>query len=227
MAVAVDRSPEARVKRKPHIFLSHSAKDKSFVRELAEQLNLLGIDAWFDEWDLQVGDSLYTAISQALETSRFVAIIISQNFLESKWAIDEMNLALSRERRERRSLILPLLIGDVHKPPFIEDRIHLDFRSDYYHALTRLAGMVHGISNIRIEDAIQKAKPRKLKGVEYALEYAGVELRIVLDSADCDEILRAGGQLEDGTIVFDVEEILETPELSGRVRALLEKWRNE
>lgn len=161
MAVAIDRSPAARVKRKPHVFLSHSAKDKSFVRELAKQLNQLGIDAWLDEWELQVGDSLYTTISQALESSQYVAIVISQNFLESKWAIDEMNQALSRERREGRSMILPLLIGDVKKPPFVEDRIHLDFRSDYYPALTRLAGMVHGISKIRIEDAIQKAKPQE------------------------------------------------------------------
>jgi len=40
------------------VFLSHSAKDKPVVRELAERLRKDGLKVWFDEWVLKPGDSI-------------------------------------------------------------------------------------------------------------------------------------------------------------------------
>ena len=40
------------------VFLSHSAKDKTVVRPLAERLRADGVKVWFDEWVLQPGDSI-------------------------------------------------------------------------------------------------------------------------------------------------------------------------
>jgi hypothetical protein len=40
------------------VFLSHSAKDKSVVRELAERLRTEGLSVWFDEWEIQGGHSI-------------------------------------------------------------------------------------------------------------------------------------------------------------------------
>ena len=51
------------------VFLSHSAKDKSVVRPLAERLRGDGLKVWpvppkprgvggFDEWDIKPGDSI-------------------------------------------------------------------------------------------------------------------------------------------------------------------------
>lgn len=43
----------------PIVFISHSSKDKyRFVKGLAEQLISRGIDAWYDDWELEFGDSL-------------------------------------------------------------------------------------------------------------------------------------------------------------------------
>lgn len=33
------------------VFISHSAKDKPVVRELAERLKRDGLRVWFDEWE--------------------------------------------------------------------------------------------------------------------------------------------------------------------------------
>jgi len=38
------------------VFLSHSAKDKAVVRELAERLREAGLRLWFNEWVLKPGD---------------------------------------------------------------------------------------------------------------------------------------------------------------------------
>jgi len=45
------------------IFLSHSAKDKSVVRSLADRLRGDGLKVWFDEWVLKPGDSMPRAKS--------------------------------------------------------------------------------------------------------------------------------------------------------------------
>ena len=38
------------------VFLSHSSKDKAIVRPLAERLRAHGLQVWFDEWELRLGD---------------------------------------------------------------------------------------------------------------------------------------------------------------------------
>ena len=38
-------------------FLSHSAKNKPGVRDLAERLAKDGLRVWFDEWEIRPGDN--------------------------------------------------------------------------------------------------------------------------------------------------------------------------
>ena len=40
------------------VFLSHSAKDKPVVRDVAEPLRKDGLRVWFDEWEIRPGDSI-------------------------------------------------------------------------------------------------------------------------------------------------------------------------
>jgi len=52
------------------VFLSHSAKDKTIVRAVAERLRADGLRVWFDEWVLKAGDSIPAKIEEGLEHSR-------------------------------------------------------------------------------------------------------------------------------------------------------------
>ena len=40
------------------VFLSHSAKDKAVVRQLAERLRQDGLKVWFDKWEIKAGDNI-------------------------------------------------------------------------------------------------------------------------------------------------------------------------
>lgn len=42
----------------PSLFLSHSSADKTFVEKLAKDLEGVGVNVWFDKWEIKVGDSL-------------------------------------------------------------------------------------------------------------------------------------------------------------------------
>ena len=48
------------------VFLSHSAKDKPVVRDVAERLKKDGLRVWFDEWEIRPGDSIPAKIEEGL-----------------------------------------------------------------------------------------------------------------------------------------------------------------
>jgi hypothetical protein len=43
------------------IFLSHASIDKPFVEKLAHDLKRLGINVWFDKWELKIGGQFHGA----------------------------------------------------------------------------------------------------------------------------------------------------------------------
>jgi TIR domain len=224
----IDRSVEARVHRKPDVFLSHSARDKEFVWSLAEDLAFCEVDSWLDQWELRPGESLHDVIGSALAASRFVAIVISANFSDSRWASDEMKQALARERRENTTVVVPIVAADASLPPFLEDKLYIDLRKDYYAGVVRLAALVHNIPSQHIEDAIRTIGPADVAGCVTTLRYAGVEPYVVMSKEDADVILQSGGQQHgDHKVRFSPEKVASNPMASPRLRGMMRRLRSE
>ena len=53
------------------VFLSHSAKDKAVVRDVAARLKQDGVRVWLDEEQIKPGDSIPAKIEDGLEHSPF------------------------------------------------------------------------------------------------------------------------------------------------------------
>ena len=124
-------------------FLSHSSKDKDFVRKVAEDLFINGYEVWFDEWELDWGDSLFEKIEEGIKESNFLIIVISSNSIKSRWVNNELKAALSNENESNTPFILPILYDDCEVPLFLKDKIYIDFRDDYD------KGIKSGISSIK------------------------------------------------------------------------------
>jgi len=62
------------------VFICHASEDKGFVRPLAVALRKLGVRVWFDEFEIEVGDSLSKKIDKGLAASRFGLVVLSQDF---------------------------------------------------------------------------------------------------------------------------------------------------
>lgn len=80
------------------MFLSHTAVDKDWVRTLGERLEREGIEdrgdsrrvkVFFDEWDINFGANIVNRLNDGLTRSRYLAAILSPEFLESSWANQE------------------------------------------------------------------------------------------------------------------------------------------
>jgi hypothetical protein len=228
MAVSVRRKAEARVQRHPDLFLSYSSRDKEFVRKLAEDLTFCQVDVWLDQWELQTGARLHEVIPDAVKESRFYTIVLSANSSRSDWVKKELRQARAREKDTGQIVVLPILIGRGVVSPLLKDRIYIDFRSDYYGALVKLAGVIHELTPFRINEAIQEVKPDSISGVIEALRYVGIEPYIVIGEDDFAEIAKArGSRTRAGRIRFSPGLVLSTPGISPRVRNLMSRLQSE
>jgi hypothetical protein len=114
------------------VFLSYSSADRQFVRGLRKKLMRDGFDGWVDEIEIKPGEAFWPTIAHALDSnvSRVIAII-SKNSVKSPWVQKELNLAMSREARDRQTLIIPMLIDSTPLPVTLTDKHYSDFRTPY------------------------------------------------------------------------------------------------
>ncbi|MFQ5927269.1 MAG: toll/interleukin-1 receptor domain-containing protein, partial [Terriglobia bacterium] len=73
-------------------FICHASEDKEdFVYSLAEALHAKGLRVWYDDFVLNVGDSLREAIDRGLARSRFGVVVLSPSFFARDWPKKELD----------------------------------------------------------------------------------------------------------------------------------------
>lgn len=93
------------------VFICHASEDKEAIaRPLAEFLQRLGVRVWYDEYKLEIGDSLSEAVDMGLASSRFGAVILSTSFFSKPWARRELAGLVSKEVASGK-VILPIWHG--------------------------------------------------------------------------------------------------------------------
>lgn len=94
---------------KPKVFISHASEDKKTVaRPLAKALRSRGVSVWFDEYSLNLGDSLRASIDEGLANAQFGIVILSPTFFSRKWPREELDGLTAREIVLRRKAIFPV-----------------------------------------------------------------------------------------------------------------------
>ena len=207
---------------KPDIFISHSSRDKAAASHLATTLNFCAVDVWLDDWELEVGQSLTDEISKAMDDSQFITILITENYNTTVWTKTEYKKAVAREQKEGRTVLLPLIVGEADIPDFLEDKIYIDLRTDYFSGIAQLVGMIHGLSKFRISRALADRKPEGVRDVWELLGSIGFEPYVVLGKDDFDEMLKHGGKLlREDYAEFYPAALLASAAVSEHVKALV------
>ena len=133
--------------KKWDVFISYASEDKQDVaRPLAHLLDSAGLRVWFDEFSLEVGDSLAEAIARGLAQARCGVAIISPAFMAKKWPRNELYALFSLEGPER-GLILPVWhkVGSVEVTefnPFLADRVALNTSAGLDHVARAIGSKV-------------------------------------------------------------------------------------
>jgi hypothetical protein len=89
-------------------FICHASEDKAaVVKPLAELLFKMGFYIWYDEFELEIGDSLRQSIDRGLLNSNYGIVILSKAFFIKNWPQYELNGLAAREL-DGKKVILPV-----------------------------------------------------------------------------------------------------------------------
>lgn len=136
------------------VFISHRSTDKEWVRHFAaelENVNVAGnrIRTWVDEAGIRPGQSITGEINKALETSRFVVLVLTPDYFQSPsgWTDAEWQSALFKDPAGRDGRVIPLLVKDCpYIPALLRHLNMIDFRDErgFQMALTKLVSAIAG-----------------------------------------------------------------------------------
>lgn len=133
------------IKYKYDVFLSHSSKNKVFVRQLDKKLRAIGIITFFDENDVPWGGNIPTTIEKSIDESKHMIVVITADSLGSEWVDLERCITTFNSPSGRKGSILPLLHKDCDKIPgslrilkFLSVRNNQEFEIEWPKIVSRL-----------------------------------------------------------------------------------------
>jgi TIR domain-containing protein len=151
------------------VFLSHSSKDKPAVRKLAERLKRDGVRVWLDEWKILPGDMIGLKIEEALEKSRSLILVMSENAVESDWVTLERHAAIFRDPANRHRRFIPLRLDDVDVGDMLRQFAYVDWRHPTDGEYAKLLAALRPAPSARNTNAVDEADPewaQKLDRIE-------------------------------------------------------------
>ena len=114
------------------LFLSHSSKDKSVVRELAERLRADGLRIWLDDWEIRPGDSIPAKIEEGLERSRTLVLCMSANSFGSEWGQLESGTFRFRDPLNKERRLIPLRLDNATIKGSLAQFLYIRWRPEDY-----------------------------------------------------------------------------------------------
>jgi hypothetical protein len=136
-------------------FICHASENKLDVaRPLAERLRAAGLDIWYDEFSLKLGDSLRESIDHGLADSRFGVVVLSPDFFAKRWPQAELSALFTKDLLGM-GVILPVW----HNITQSEVASHSPLLADRYAATTAdgLARVLEQVLDVIEPDQLHKA----------------------------------------------------------------------
>jgi uncharacterized protein YjbI with pentapeptide repeats len=94
-------------------FISYSSKDQEFAERLHADLRAKNVRCWFAPSDLKIGDRLRPSFDEAIRISDKLLLLLSESSAKSFWVTKEVDEALEKERREKRTVLFPIRLDDA------------------------------------------------------------------------------------------------------------------
>jgi Flp pilus assembly protein TadD len=102
------------------VFLSHSSKDKLFVRELHRRLSRDGVVCFFDEKSIEWGENFVVSLERGIDECGFFVAVLSPAFVQSKWVELERTSAMADDPAGLKRKMRPLLLRPCEVPRFLK-----------------------------------------------------------------------------------------------------------
>lgn len=182
------------------VFICHSSNDKErFVKKLAEKLLNDDFNVFYDDWELNYGDSLIKLFDRIDEADVFL-IIISKDSVESKWVKEELSAGFIRKIEEGTKVIPIIIDKGVDIPPSLKHikQCRINDIIDYEDVYKELCHSMWEISN----------KPQRGSRPNY-VSSKPIDGLNILDSLIIKEL---GNSLHSRSNMFSFDELVEFTE---------------
>jgi hypothetical protein len=123
------------------VFISHSRINKRRALRIASAVLNLGVQVWYDEWDILVGHNLADQIYAGIASSDYVLILLTRASVRSQWVKEELDFAKTQEIERRGTILVPLLCEDCEIPPALRSKVYADFRSSFDSGVRQLTSL--------------------------------------------------------------------------------------
>ncbi|XP_057693887.1 uncharacterized protein LOC130916852 [Corythoichthys intestinalis] len=111
-----------------HVFISYSSTDYQWTHALIEQLEAHGLHVCYHERDFTAGRTVLENMSECIQESQKVLLVLSSEFVRSRWCLLEANMSLFRDCLERKPLVPVLLEPGVCVPLHLCHLTYLEAR---------------------------------------------------------------------------------------------------
>jgi hypothetical protein len=137
----------------PTVFISYSWESdehKDWVRKLAHDLRANGVDAWLDQWEVELGDDVTKFMERGVSEADFVLLICTDSFggkanarsggVGYEQAIVTADILNSQPKRGRFVCALRSGTPSTAIPRYMQSRLFVDFQdaSEYEQSLGQL-----------------------------------------------------------------------------------------
>jgi transcriptional regulator with XRE-family HTH domain len=75
----------------PQLYFAHAHEDREMARPLAEKMMAQGIDVWFDQWEIKIGDSLRRKMESGLSTCTHFLVLLTPHSIGKPWVETEID----------------------------------------------------------------------------------------------------------------------------------------
>lgn len=94
-------------------FISYSSRDQKFAERLYADLQSKGVRCWYAPHDLKIGEKIRVGIDESIRVHDKLLLILSKNSIESEWVEKEVETAMEKERRQKRTILFPIRLDDA------------------------------------------------------------------------------------------------------------------
>ncbi|XP_061735662.1 uncharacterized protein LOC133538251 [Nerophis ophidion] len=116
LAAFTDAPPALKEGETFHVFISYSSTDHQWTHSLIDQLEAGGLQVCYHERDFTPGRTVLENMSECIQESQKVLLVLSSEFVRSRWCLLEANMSLFRDCLERKPIVPVLLEPGVCVP---------------------------------------------------------------------------------------------------------------
>ncbi len=107
-------------------FISYTGTDVKHATWIAKILEEENYSVTIQEWDFQAGDNFISKINESLIECKKLIVVLSKNYLKSKWCEAEWTAKLAEQMHLNESNIIPIRIEAINVTGLLSPIVYID-----------------------------------------------------------------------------------------------------